>query len=442
MSKIQRLITWAVWGTFCTLGTQLAHAQEGPVLRPSIESLEVPQTMDLLPPRRDDDSGLLADENAREDDGRGLRLGSFVLSSNLEAGVDYTDNAFSSASDKTSDRIYSISSSLDLESDWSRHAARLSFDSVRQFYEKNSSENSFSIEAEAQMRIDIKRNTNLDLRVGYSLDQEERGSVDLDDDASELADIKGYSASATINHRINRITLSLRSGFEMFDYEDTELSGGGVDDNSDRDYRELNATLRVGYDISPNLIVFSEVNYADIAHDRRIDDNGDIRDSHSYGASVGVTVAFSELLSGEVLIGYRKADFDDATFDDVDALILNASLTWRPSELTEVTASLATDLGQTTLGGSSGTLTRTASLGVTHAWRENIELSANASVEHNDFNGLSLEETTYNFSLGVDYDLGRNFTLGSRYVYEKFDSSAGGEDHAVNTVGVRLTYTD
>jgi len=426
----QRVATWTICGAFCALGVSVAQAQESFIPPQPVENPDVIQPQDLPPPRVSDDDGL------------GLRLGSFIFTKSFEAGVDYTDNAFSSESNKSSDRIYSIETSLGLESDWVRHSARLSLDSVREFYEKNSSEDTVALNAAGQVRIDIQRDTNLDLRLGFNLDQEDRGSVDLNNNATSPSDIYSFNASATLNHRFNRMTMSIRGGIEVFDYEDTSLLDGSNEDNSDRNNYQVNATLRVGYDISPRLIVFSELNYAEIVHDRRVDDNGDIRDSQAYGASAGVAVAFSDLVNGELSIGYRQAVFDDSNFATVDALVANASLTWTPSQLTEITASFSTDLGETTIGGSSGSVTRSASLDITHAWRENIELNAGVSVGYNDFNELSLDETTYNVSLGVDYDLGRKMTLGARYNYEKFDSSTSGADYEVNTVGVRLTYAD
>lgn len=436
----QRVAAWAMCGVFCAFSTTMAAAQESFIRQHPVETVVSPRTPNPVPQDRNDNNGDTS--NSPDDNGAGLRLGSFVLTNSHEAGLDYTDNALSSETNKSSDRIFSINSSLAIESDWSRHSLRFGLDTTREFYEKNSSEDSVSVNAEARMRIDIRRDTNLDLRMGFTLGQESRGSVDLDTSAESPSDIYAFSASAALNHRINRTTMSLRGGISLYDYEDTRLSNGTVADNSDRNYYEVNTTLRVGYDISPRLIVFSELSYAENIHDRRVDDNGEVRDSHSYGASAGVAFAVSDLVNGEVSIGYREAVFDDSSFDNVDALVVNASLTWIPSELTEITASLSTDLGETTLGGSSSAVTRTASLSLTHAWRENIELNASGSVELNKFNGLSRKETTYNASLGVDYELGRKMTLGARYSYVKFDSSTAGEDYETNTVGVRLTYAD
>ena len=432
----QRVVCWAICGAFCATGAHVAQAQERIFRQHPVETTVVPSQ------NSPDPQGNTQGNSSSNDDGLGLRLGSFVIDSSIEGGIDYTDNVFSTDTNKTSDRIYSLNSSIGLSSDWSRHSLRFSLDSSREFYEKNSSEDTYSINAAGQLRIDITRDTTLDLRTGFSVGQENRGSVDLNVNAEEPTDIYSFNASATINHRINRATMSLRGGIQTYDYENTPLSNGTVDNNSDRNYYEVNTTLRVGYDISPRLIVFSELNYAELVHDQRVDDNGNIRDSHSYGASAGVAVALSEALSGEISIGYRKAIFDDATFDDVDALVVNASLRWAPSELTEITANFATDLGETTLGGSSGSVTRTASVNVTHALRDNIELNASASIDFDDFSGLSLEETTYNASFGVDYDLGRKMTVGARYSYEKFDNSTSGSDYETNTVGVRLTYAD
>jgi hypothetical protein len=461
MPAKQHVATWAVFGAFCAAGVTLAQAQDVTTGQNSASAETVPQSVDAPPQSQDPtvetqdislqnsnippvegNNNTVPPDRVSNDDGKGLRLGSFVLNSRLEAGVEYNDNVFSSETGEKSDRIYSLNSTLGLKSDWSRHSLQLNLDSARRFYEKNPSEDTTTINATGQARIDIRRNTNLDLRAGFRLSQESRGSTDLNANATRPSDVYGYNASATLNHRINRVSMFLRGGFRAFEYEDTPLSNGTSEDNSDRNNYKLTTTMRVGYDISPRLTVFSELDYSQTVYDQRVDNNGDIRDSNSYGASAGVVVSISDLWNGEVSVGYRRGVFDDPNFDSVDALTANALLTWRPSRLTTLTANLATDLGQTTLAGSSGSVVRTAAVNITHAWRENIELIAGASVQYEKFSGVSLDELTYSFSLGADYSVGRNMTLGARYNFEKFDSSAVGADYEVNTVGVRLTYDD
>ncbi len=457
MPTKQRVAKWVICGAICAAGLSFAQAQEtvsGVILAenqpvpPPPESVasqiaaeDAAQNLaQIAPPRA---QGNIPAANAREiDDGRGLRLRSFVLTSLYEAGADYTDNVFASSTSQRSDRIYTLNTSLALQSDWVRHSLRLNLDSARTFFEKNPSEDTVTLDTSAQLRLDIRRDTTLDLRTGFILDQEARGSVDLNANATSPTDIYRFNASAALNKRFNRMTVRLRGGFQSNEYDDTPLSNGTIEDNSDRNNYETNTTLRVGYDVSPRLGVFSELTYTKTVYDRQVDNNGDIRGSQSYGANAGVTVEFSGLLNGEFSVGYRQATFEDASFSDVDALVANAAFTWAPSQLTVVTANLSTDLGQTTLSGSSGSVQRTAALSVTHAWRENIDLNARASVSYEDFNEISLNETTYNLSFGIDYDVGRNLTLGARYRYQKFDSSAAGADYDVNTVGVRLTYAD
>ena len=457
MPTKQRVAKWVICGAICAAGLSVAQAQEtvsGVVLAENQPAPRPPEDVAgevaaesaaenlarIAPPRAQEN---IPAANAGEiDDGRGLRLRSFVLTSLYEAGADYTDNVFASATNQRSDRIYTLNTSLALQSDWVRHSLRLNLNSARTFFEKNPSEDTVTLDTSAQLRLDIRRDTTLELRTGFILDQEARGSVDLNASATSPTDIYRFNASAALNKRFNRMTVRLRGGFQSNQYDDTPLSNGTIEDNSDRNNYEANTALRVGYDVSPRLGVFGELTYAKTVYDRKIDNNGDIRGSQSYGANAGITVEFSGLLSGEFSVGYRQATFEDANFSNVDALVANAAFTWAPSQLTVVTTNLSTDLGQTTLGGSSGSVQRTAALSVTHAWRENIDLNARIAIDYEDFNEISLNETTYNLSFGIDYDIGRNLTLGARYRYQKFDSSAAGADYDVNSVGVRLTYAD
>lgn len=443
ISVRQCFVLWVACCVFSLAGMSAVFAQEAPGLRTTTIT---PTTTEIEPvePVRAPNQNVNVSEssNGPTGDPSGLRLGSFLVSVGAGAGVLYTDNALSSSTNKVSDRIYTASASIDARSDWTRHSVTAGVSVVREYYQKSSTEDSKSASGNVDARIDVLRYTTIDLGAGFNFGQEERSSIDLNTAAISPTKTQTYAARAGINHRINRVSISLRGAFETFEFDDTPLNNGTIEDSSDRSYVSLAGTLRVGYEFSPRLTMFTEATYTDNTYDRRVDSNGEIRDSQSYGASVGIVTEITGLLSGETSIGYRQAEFDDPNFSSIGALALNASLTWTPTPLTTVVAAISTGLGETTITGSSGSVNRTASIDITHDWRENITLNANASVEFTDFNAVDSEETTYSASVGFDYSLGRKTSLVARYRFEKFDATTPGRDYEINTIGVRLTYKD
>ena len=289
MSVNQRVVTWMVCSTF-------SLASAGAVLAADDLAYGYPNQNNTAAPFPNTPANLsvrgpVSDGGGKRDSSgeiTGLRLGSFVLSFETEAGISYTDNANYSSTEKSSDRIYTLGSAFELRSNWSRHAIGMAFGLEQSFYEKNSSENDEAIALSADARIDVTRDTNIELGVAFNLGQEDRNSIDTNSNAVSPTDIRDYSAHIELTHKINRVTLSMRGGFDAYEYDDTLLSDSTLEDNSDRSYVETSGSARVAYEVSPKTAVYSELSFSDRAYDRPVDDNGDIRNSQAYGVVVGV----------------------------------------------------------------------------------------------------------------------------------------------------------
>lgn len=370
----------------------------------------------------------------------GLRVGTFIVYPSVETGIEYTDNALLSNRGRRDDFVYTVEPELRVESDWARHSASLSFASNHEFYDQNSTEDADEIEASGRVRIDVTRATNLNLRAGYALSQERRGSADVPDDATEEPDETTWDVAAWINHRFNRLTARLQGDLEVNEFGDVDTAGGGTTSNSDRDFYEVGGTLRLGYEISPALQPFIEGGYSLRRHNDEIDDDGFRRDSDGYEVAAGVEINTGPILRGEVSVGYERRDFDDSRLDPIDGLTVDANLTWSPTRLTSVRLSAATDIEETSVAGASGSIERSVGLSLAHSLSYNLTGEIGVTYVNSTFEGSSLEEDTYEISAGLDYLLNRNVVLRARYEYENFDTTTPGSDFDVQTfrVGVKL----
>ena len=119
---------------------------------------------------------------------------------------------------------------------------------------------------------------------------------------------------------------------------------------------------------------------------------------------------------------------------------IDAALIWTASPLTTVSLVGTTALNETTVTGSSGTLTRGVTLSVAHALMRNFTLTGAVSYQNADYQGTSQRETTWGASLKADYNLTRSVVIRSSFTHQRLQSSVPGSDYTANTVLLGLRF--
>ncbi len=370
----------------------------------------------------------------------GLRAGAFVIYPEILSGIAFDDNVFQGdGSDGGGDVSYRLVPSLRLESDWPRHRFSLEMSSSNEFFSGSASRDIHEADIAASARIDIRERTRVDLSADYALSEDRRASADVSAAAAELPDQHDFGASAQITQRFNRLSVSLRGAIADTTVEDTALVGGGTQTNKDRNYYDLSGTLRGSYEVSPALQPFAEMTVSRRNYDQRTDDNGQRRDSQGYVLAGGAAINLGPILSGEIAGGFLRATFEDPSFRDIGDVFVRASVTWAPTALTTLSASVATGVEETTIVGASGAVRRTLELALRHALRQNIIVSASLTFEREDFKGSPLVEETFATALGIEYRFNRYLAAVLRYGFEDFsDNSNGGGGFTSNSVFVGL----
>lgn len=362
----------------------------------------------------------------------GIRAGSFIIYPAIETGLQYTDNALLSETGRRDDLVYNVAPELRVESDWSRHSARVSVSSSHDLYQDNTSEDSDEFSARGNVRVDITEATRLNLEGGYSFQQEERGSAEVPNDAEEEPNEMTWDAAAWISHRFNRLIATLRGDAEINEFGGVSVAGGG----SDRDYYETGASLRLGYEVSPTLQPFIESGYSVRRHDLDVDSNGFRRDSDGYSVAAGVAVDTGPILRGEISVGYEVREFDDRALEDIEDVTFNANLTWSPTALTTVRLAGGTDFNETSVSGSPGSVERTVGLSLAHSFAYNITGNLGLNYANTTYRGSDIEEDDFELSVGLDYLVNRNLVVRAGYAYSRFESTRADSDYDVNTIRV------
>ena len=368
----------------------------------------------------------------------GLRVGTFVLLPEVEVGANWSSNVFNSPAGR-SDHAFLLRPTVRMVSNWRRHAIELRGSSNLSFYDTFRSEDDRSYQLEARGRIDITRRMNFEALASRSVTQETRGGIDATAGAADRANETTDTLALTFNRRFNRLSVQLRGVVTDFDADEAEAVTGGLISNDDEDYREVLGALRLAWEFKPTLSLFGEVSVGQREHDQVASSDGLSRSSELRRYRAGVTVGNAQSIwDGELAIGYGQNDLRDSGLADVDGILLDGTLNWRPTALTSLLLTARTDLAETRLAGSGGSRDYQAGAELRHAFRQNVIGTAGASYNVRDFDSSSLEEKTWLLTGGVEYFMNRNVSLFGRYQHERFDTNSDNGDYLDNTVNVGL----
>ena len=238
-----------------------------------------------------------------------------------------------------------------------------------------------SANAATEFRLDIRRTTRAEFSASYELDAD--AEFDTGVAGSEIGGANGtywprlVQRLCTISGRSKR---TLRGGVARGLFEDVKLSGGGTQDNGDQDYWEPSISARATYTDPPVFKPFIEAAYQRRLHDLRLDRNGEHRDSHGLSLRAGVVLDDGPMWSGELAATYLRRDFDDAALASNDAIGLDGSLTWKPTELTALTFDFGTELSDSTEAGDEGGQSWSVGVELNQALRDNLDLLASTGL--------------------------------------------------------------
>lgn len=365
----------------------------------------------------------------------GIRAGGVIMYPALVGTIGYTTNANGVAGGQGS-AFGTLSPELRLETDWARHQASLT---ARGSYQKYGTGADDKPEASVRgaARLDIADGWQGNLSGGYGYSQQSISDPDFPLGVDTPPGVHALDGSAGITGYAARARLTLEGGLRRTTYEDGR-SGGAVVDQGDRNNTVFTARLRAGYEATPTLTPFVEAVVSRRLHDRTVDSNGLRRSSTGTGWRVGVELDRGPILEGEIAVGALRETFDDSALGSINALTVDGSLTWAPTQLATVRLSGSTLVRPTTDSASSGAVVYDGALDVNYAWRRNVMLNANGGLTHERFQGTNEQKTTYRAGVGGTWKMNRNMWLTAGYLHEWVDSSVPGASHEADTVRVEL----
>lgn len=371
----------------------------------------------------------------------GVDIGGVTIRPSIEVIGGYEDNPERrSTGPKKASSLARIEGDVDARSDWATHEFRARLRGGYSRYTSAPDASRPEAEGQANLRLDILRDTRADFETRYRLDSQRPGTAEANTQAVGRPLIQTYGGSAGIIQDINRLGLSLRGSVDRTDYQDGELSNGGRVDLSSRNVTQYGVRGRISYELTPGMRPFVDVLADTRRFDQTIDNSGFRRNSNGLGGRVGSTFEMSRYLTGEVALGYQTRKFDDTRLKELKGFIGETSLVWQATELTTVNLRGSLELSDTTLANVSGAQVRRIDAQIVHALRRNLNLTGYVTFAETEYDGIRLKEDILAVGARIDYRLTRTTSVRASFTHERFNSTVPGSDYTANVALLGLRF--
>jgi hypothetical protein len=409
-------------------------AQETDLLRPTVNddgatNEPLPAPVPQLTIAAEEDSIPPPKRQAIDDPyaAKGIELGGITLFPSLGLSGLYTSNVDSASTGQQSAVGLQLRPTLRFASDWSRHSWEGEASGNFETFLRKDTADSAGLDVSSKFRLDIRHFTRAEFDARYDLTQTGPEDSELPSTAVGNRTEHTIDTNAALIHDFGAIEGRVKLGLERQIFDDVKLTGGGREDNADRNNYTPSLGLRVAYTEPPALKPFLDVTYAPRFHDNRLDRNGLARDSQGLTTGLGVTLDNGPIWNGEAAIVYTLRDYKDQGLDTNSAFGINGNLTWAPTDLTSAMLTLATDLNETALATSSGSVTYSARVDVTHDLRENVKLLGGLGLSLDEEQGST--DKTITSKLGLEWQLNPEWAWTASYDGTWFDAATSGDSY-------------
>lgn len=368
----------------------------------------------------------------------GIKIGTFTLRPSLEQGVLATSNADNSAFGRSA-TISQSTLRLNATSDWATNSA--SIDSNINYRKTLSGQEvkEWRGRVEGTLNVDLDHDWRAIAKLGFETAPEGATSPEGVPGAITQPQRKTFEGSLALQKEIGKLRLGLTGKAERSIFGDATLADGTIQSQETRNSTLYTTTLRGGYQISPALTPFAEVEIGRRAFDETADLNGFERSSKRLGVRGGIALDMGEKLNGEMSVGWLRQSFDDSRLLPVSGATVAANFRWSPVRGTIVGLTGETILEDTTVPGQSGSVLYTSGLSVERQMRANLTGNAALGLSYRDYKGTGDHDLIYSAQIGATWWLNRYLGLTSYVRHERLTSNIENRDSKTNSVYLGLT---
>jgi hypothetical protein len=373
----------------------------------------------------------------------GIRSGGLLYYPAIELIGGYDSNP-SRTPNGSGTAFYTAAPELRVRSDWGRHEFKADLRGSYNWYDPSGapSLNRPFFNGTADGRIDVIDGSRIDLAGRTLVSTDNPNSPNLQAGLAKLPIFASFGGTAGAGQKFNRFDVSLKGTVDRTVYQDSKLTDGTTASNADRNFNQYGGILRGGYELTPGVMPYVEIQADQRVHDLPVDFSGFRRDSRGWTAMAGSTFELSRMLTGDIAGGWTQREYDDRRLEPLKGFVGKGSLTWTATALTTVKLTAASTVGESNQPGVSGVLYNDAGLQIDHAFRLWLIGTLKAGVGLDNYVGSPRTDHRYYFGGGLTYKLNRYSQLKGEVRHEWLDSTEPGNNYAANVLllGLRLQY--
>ena len=289
-------------------------------------------------------------------------------------------------------------------------------------------------------RLDVSEETDVTAQARLRVSTDNPGSPNIQAGLARYPVYASFGGTFGFDQKFNRLQISGGATVDRTVYQDSLLTDGSTSLNDDRDFNQYGGVGRVSYELTPAVKPFVEVEGDTRVHDLQFDRNGFQRDSTGGYAKAGTSFELSRLLTGELAVGWAERTYTDTRLEPLQGFLTSGSLIWKATPLTTAKFIADTQIAETTLPGSAGTLVHTYTFEVDHDFRRWLTAIGKFTYGTYEYQGIGRNDTTTSTEGDLIYKLNRNVWIKGSLSYDTLASSVPQSSYNATVVmlGVRL----
>ncbi len=359
-------------------------------------------------------------------------LSSFVVFPKLEFETAYESNLFRTKTE-TSDKVFIVSPSVSIRSDWAKHALEFFGSANVARYDKTTTEDYEDVQGRVSGRADLYDNLSVTGSVQYGQQHQQRGELIDPADTSTATVIKRGRLQVGAELDLAAVTLSGNVESESSDF----VSSSTVD-NDDLDRDEHNVTVRASVEIDSGTSVFVQPKYNRRIYDRKTDASGFEQNSHGFEVLSGIRWDASGVTFVEFGLGYLWQNFDESRFATIEGATASAQAIWNFSDLWTLTLGLSRTVSETADQDLSGVLKTNLKSQLDYEFLYNTIISLRFEFSDEDYKSSSRSDDRTIAGFGVKHHFNEYLFAEFDIRHERLNSNRDDEDYKATSGLLRL----
>ena len=363
---------------------------------------------------------------------RGHRIGGFILLPRIEVAGLADDNVLARPTNREGDVAAALIPAVEARSLWARHQVVVSASGVLKRFARLDSENADNYDLRLRGRYDATGQLSLTALAGFRRNTERRSDPGTLRNSIRPVTYTTVTGGGRLAWQVARLRLLAEAEAARIAYEDVRTSDGAVIVSSVLDRNQSRFSARADYALTPDLSLLAVGTLTNLDFDRSAAALGVDRTSRKVEALAGVSFEFTDLVRGEVALGYVSQRYRRAPIPDFSGFGGRVELTYFPTRLTQVRAEVSRTVREAGNPIAPSFIRTRAQVGLDHELYRRLVISAVADLERNRYELPARKERRYHAGVGARYLVNRHVSLIVRYDHLRVDTRP-------STIGRRFT---